>query len=77
MPPPTLLAYQTVEEMCDWLHEVRNRNIENDDQEFTIPIAFEIIIKDFSCDTGWHITTDIEKHVFNVHKEQGDFRQNL
>ena len=60
-----------VEEMCDWLRGVSNRNIENDNQEFTIPIAFEIIIKDFSRDTGWHITTDIEKHVFNVHKEQG------
>ena len=60
-----------VKEMCDWLHKVRNRNIENDDQELTIPIAFEIIIKDFSRDTDWHSTTDIEKHVFNVHKTQG------
>ena len=62
---------KSVDDMCDWLHMVHNGNIENDDQDFTVSIAFEIIIHDFSDDTNLRSTKKIEEHVFNVHKKQG------
>ena len=62
---------KSVDDMCDWLHVVHNGNIENDDQDFTVSIAFKIIIHIFSDDTDSRSTREIEEHVFNVHQNQG------
>ena len=71
---PRCWHIKSVDDMCDRLHTLGdNHSIRNDGQPLTVSFVFEIIIQRFSGDTVWRSTTDIEKRVFKVHKDQGGF----
>ena len=62
---------KSVDDMCDRLRLVYNRNIGTDHQCLTISIAFEIIIQHFSGDTDPQSTTDIKECVLRVYENRG------
>lgn len=65
---------KSVDEMCQRLCTLSdNRDTRNDGQQLTVPLAFEIIIHDFSDGTDSpRSTTEIKEHVFNVRENQED-----
>ena len=66
---------KSVDEICKQLYGLinNNRNIENDNQPLTVPLAFEIIIHEFSNDTDLlRSTTEIKEHVFETRNNRED-----